>query len=54
MKIIAISDTHLHGASITSNILGMIEDYDIIVHGGDFGFLECYNVFASTWKRKED
>jgi putative phosphoesterase len=52
MKIIAISDTHLHGASIPQNILGIIEDYDIIVHAGDFTSLECYKVFASTGKLK--
>ena len=52
MKIIAISDTHLHGASIPQNILGIIENCDIIVHAGDFTSLECYKVFASTGKLK--
>ncbi|MCL7410497.1 MAG: metallophosphoesterase [Methanosarcinaceae archaeon] len=52
MKIIAISDTHLHGTSIPHNIIDVIEDCDIIVHAGDFTSVECYKVFASTRKLK--
>jgi len=52
MKIIAISDTHLHGASIPRDILDIVDDCDIIVHAGDFTSLECYKVFASTGKLK--
>ena len=52
MKIIAISDTHLHDGQIPNNILDIIADCDIIVHAGDFTSMECYEAFASTGKLK--
>ena len=52
MKIIAISDTHLHDNQIPNNILDIIDECDIIVHAGDFTSLECYKAFASTGKLK--
>ena len=52
MKIIAISDTHLHDNQIPNNILDIINECDIIVHAGDFTSLECYKAFASTGKLK--
>ncbi|HJH32220.1 MAG TPA: metallophosphoesterase [Methanosarcinaceae archaeon] len=52
MKLIAVSDTHIHDAHIPHNIIDIIDDCDIIVHAGDFTSMECYKVFASTGKLK--
>lgn len=52
MKLIVISDTHIHDAQVPQNILNIIDDCDIIVHAGDFTSMECYKVFASTGKLK--
>ncbi|ADI74770.1 phosphodiesterase, MJ0936 family [Methanohalobium evestigatum Z-7303] len=52
MKIFAISDTHMKQAQIPQNLTGIIDDYDIIIHAGDFTSKGCYDEFESTGKLK--
>lgn len=50
MKLLLISDTHLETDNIPSYLAGLIEDYDLIVHAGDFSSMAFYRAFEATGK----
>jgi len=50
MKFLIISDTHLETDSIPQYLAGIIEDYDLIVHAGDFSSMAFYRALESTGK----
>jgi putative phosphoesterase len=52
MKLIALSDTHLKTGEIPSQLQALIEEYDIIVHTGDFSTVDAYEAFNATGKLK--
>ena len=52
MRIITISDTHIETGKIPEYIADVLEDYDVIVHAGDFISYECYKAFEATGKLK--
>jgi len=53
MKILALSDTHLKAKDeIPPNLQSLFEDYDLILHAGDFSSLEAYRAFFETGKLK--
>lgn len=52
MKIILVSDTHLQSDSIPPYLAGIFDQYDIIVHAGDFDSLSFYKALEATGKLK--
>jgi len=50
MKLLLISDTHLETENIPQYLAGIIEDYDLIVHAGDFSSMAFYRALESTGK----
>ncbi|WP_292461549.1 metallophosphoesterase [Methanolobus sp.] len=50
MKLLAISDTHLETDTIPQYLAGIIEDYDLVVHAGDFSSMKFYKALESTGK----
>lgn len=52
MKLIAISDTHLRTGEIPQQLQSILEDYDLIVHAGDFSTVEAYQAFNVSGKLK--
>ncbi|MDK2834998.1 MAG: uncharacterized protein PWR29_141 [Methanolobus sp.] len=50
MKLLLISDTHLETDSVPPYLAGLIEDYDIIVHAGDFSSMPFYRALEATGK----
>ncbi|TGC09646.1 YfcE family phosphodiesterase [Methanolobus halotolerans] len=50
MRCILISDTHIEEGSIPQYLSAIIEDYDLIVHAGDFTSLDFYKALDSTGK----
>ena len=50
MKLLIISDTHLETDRIPPYLAGLIEDYDIIVHAGDFSSMSFYRALEATGK----
>ncbi|MFP4655040.1 MAG: metallophosphoesterase [Methanohalobium sp.] len=52
MKILAISDTHINKANTPQNLTELIDDYELVIHAGDFTSIDCYNEFESTGKLK--
>lgn len=52
MKVLALSDTHLKSEGIPSFIQEAINDYDMIIHAGDFTSTGCYRAFENTGKLK--
>ncbi len=52
MKIIVISDTHLQSEIIPSNLVDLFEQYDMIVHAGDFDSFPFLKALQATGKLK--
>jgi uncharacterized protein len=52
MKLIALSDTHLKTGEIPPLLQALIEEYDIVVHAGDFSTVEAYEAFNAGGKLK--
>ena len=52
MKLIALSDTHLKTGEIPPLLQTLIEEYDIVVHAGDFSTVEAYEAFNASGKLK--
>ena len=52
MKIIVISDTHLETDMVPSYLADLFEQYDMIIHAGDFNSLEFYKALEATGKLK--
>jgi len=52
MKLIALSDTHLKTGEIPAQLQALIEEYDIVVHAGDFSTVEAYKAFNASGKLK--
>lgn len=52
MKLIALSDTHLKTGEIPPQLKALIEEYDIVVHAGDFNTVEAYKAFNASGKLK--
>ncbi|MDW7730905.1 MAG: metallophosphoesterase [Methanolobus sp.] len=52
VRCILISDTHLEEGKIPQYLYKVIEDYDLIVHAGDFSSLAFYKALESTGKLK--
>jgi putative phosphoesterase len=52
MKLILISDTHLNNDSIPAYLSDIFDQYDIIVHAGDFDSLSFYKAMEATGKLK--
>ncbi|WP_406658262.1 metallophosphoesterase [Methanolobus sp. ZRKC2] len=50
MRCILISDTHIEKGEIPQYLSAIIEDYDLIVHAGDFSSLAFYKALESTGK----
>lgn len=50
MKLLIISDTHLETDRIPPYLAGLVEDYDIIVHAGDFSSMSFYRALEATGK----
>lgn len=50
MKLILISDTHLETDSIPAYLSDLFENYDLIVHAGDFDSLSFYRAMEATGK----
>ncbi|MCQ6961998.1 YfcE family phosphodiesterase [Methanolobus chelungpuianus] len=50
MKLLLISDTHLETDSIPPYLAGLIGDYDIIIHAGDFSSTSFYRALEATGK----
>jgi len=52
MKLIALSDTHLKTGEIPPQLQALIEEYDIVVHAGDFSTVEAHKAFNASGKLK--
>jgi putative phosphoesterase len=52
MKLIALSDTHLKTGEIPPQLQALIEEYDIVVHAGDFSTADAYKAFNAGGKLK--
>ncbi|WP_292466285.1 metallophosphoesterase [Methanolobus sp.] len=52
MKLILVSDTHLETDSIPAFLSDVFDQYDIIVHAGDFDSLSFYKALEATGKLK--
>ena len=52
MKLIALSDTHLKTGEIPPELQALIEEYDIVVHAGDFSTVDAYKAFNAGGKLK--
>lgn len=52
MKIILISDTHLETDSIPAFLSDVFEQYDMIIHAGDFSSLSFFKALNATGKLK--
>ena len=52
MKLIVLSDTHLKTGDIPAQLQSLIEEYDIVVHAGDFSTVEAYKAFNTSGKLK--
>ena len=52
MKLIALSDTHLKTGEIPPQLQALIEEYDIVVHAGDFSTVDAYKAFNAGGKLK--
>lgn len=52
MKLILISDTHLDNDSIPTYLSDILDQYDLIVHAGDFDSLTFYKALEATGKLK--
>ena len=52
MKLIVLSDTHLKTGEIPAQLQSLIEEYDIVVHAGDFSTVEAYKAFNASGKLK--
>jgi uncharacterized protein len=52
MKLIALSDTHLKTGEIPPELQGLIQEYDIVVHAGDFSGVDAYKAFNAGGKLK--
>ncbi len=52
MKLIALSDTHLKTGEIPAQLQALIEEYDIVVHAGDFSTVDAYEAFNTGGKLK--
>lgn len=52
MKLIAISDTHLKNGEVPPQLQALIEEYDIIIHTGDFSTVDAYEAFNASGKLK--
>jgi hypothetical protein len=52
MKIIIISDTHSSSDNIPTFLSELFEDYEMIIHAGDFDTLSFYKALESTGKLK--
>jgi uncharacterized protein len=52
MKLIALSDTHLKTGEIPPQLQALIEEYDIVVHAGDFSNVDAYKAFNADGKLK--
>ncbi|ETA68595.1 phosphoesterase, MJ0936 family [Methanolobus tindarius DSM 2278] len=52
MKIIIISDTHSSSDSIPSFLSELFDDYEMIIHAGDFDSLQFYKALEATGKLK--
>jgi putative phosphoesterase len=52
MKLIALSDTHLKTGEIPPQLQALIEEYDIVVHAGDFSTVDAYKAFNASGKLK--
>lgn len=52
MKILAISDTHIKEDKLPQFIEDIINDYDLIIHAGDFTSYNCFKAFENTGKLK--
>lgn len=52
MKLILVSDTHLETDSIPSFLSDVFDQYDMIVHAGDFDSLSFYKALEATGKLK--
>ncbi|MBN2110474.1 MAG: metallophosphoesterase [Methanosarcinaceae archaeon] len=50
VKCILISDTHIEGSEIPRYLSDVIEDYDVIVHAGDFISMGFYKALEATGK----
>ncbi|WP_410507253.1 metallophosphoesterase [Methanosarcina hadiensis] len=52
MKLIVLSDTHLKTGEIPGQLQRLLENYDLIVHAGDFSTMEAYKAFNASGKLK--
>ncbi|MDK2825765.1 hypothetical protein SAMN04488589_1085 [Methanolobus vulcani] len=52
MKIIIISDTHLSNDSVPAYLSELFENYEMIIHAGDFDTLPFYKALEATGKLK--
>lgn len=52
MKLIVLSDTHLKTGEILPQLQVLLEEYDMIVHAGDFSTVKAYNTFNLGGKLK--
>jgi uncharacterized protein len=50
MKIIVLSDTHIHG-EMPEELLGIVKDADIVVHAGDFITRQAYDSLKVACKK---
>jgi len=50
MKIIVLSDTHVHG-TMPEEVLGIVKDADIVVHAGDFITRQAYDSLNAACKK---
>jgi len=52
MKLIALSDTHLKTGEIPQQLQTLLDEYDIVIHAGDFSTLAVYEAFNASGKLK--
>lgn len=52
MKLIVLSDTHLKTGEIPTELQALIDEYDIVVHAGDFSTVDAYKAFNAGGKLK--
>ena len=52
MKLIALSDTHLKTGEIPQKLQTLLDEYDIVIHAGDFSTLAVYEAFNASGKLK--
>ncbi len=52
MKIIIISDTHLSSDSVPAYLSELFDNYEMIIHAGDFDTLPFYRALEATGKLK--